>query len=260
MNKYLELAKICKSVYAGPINHKLLTIDNEPIQYQKIIHGSLGRGFCRLFWNDKKVVIAFRGTREIVDWRISNFNCLPVNVKTHEKDLKHIKVHSGFQKTLNFTDKTTKIKSLEALIKHLEENGLFNGSRKIIITGHSLGGALAILCVVKLRQQFYELISSNLESVILFGSPAVGLKKFKEYYGELNYKTIRIINGSDIVPFTPPLFYYHVGESIWYNSKSIYKNTNWLIRLLHSLRLPYSKFTKDHSMEKYIEILSKITP
>jgi hypothetical protein len=251
----IELAMICRSVYSGPINQKILTIDSKPLLYQKIIHGSFGRGYCRLFWNDNRVVIAFRGTREIVDWRISNLRLLPTKLKNCGKEGEQIKIQSGFQRSLYFTDKTTGIKSVDALYQHLENQKLLTGNKKIIITGHSLGGAIATLFAVKLRYKYPDIVYNHLDRIVLFGCPSVGLQKFKSYYRELNERTIRIVNGSDIVPLTPPFFYEHVGSSIWYTKNNAIRNEHWLYRLSYALRMPIKKFINDHSIEEYIETL-----
>ena len=255
-NKLLiELAKICKSVYGSPINHKILTIKDKKLNHQRIIHGSLHRGFCRLFWNEEYVIIAFRGTRENLDWQISNLKLFPTRLKNCGTEPQSIKVHFGFQKALYYTDKTTGLKSIDAIYNHLESNDLLNGDRKIIITGHSLGAAIATLFAVKLRFNYKNITDKSIEHIILFGSPAVGFDEFKRYYGDLNSRTLRVINGSDIVPFTPPFFFRHIGESIWYNKTQVIENESWLFRLLYSLKLPISNFFKEHSMEKYIETL-----
>lgn len=253
LKRYLELAKMCKAVYGSPVRQDLLSYNGIAMKGQKIIHGSLNRGFCRLFWNDETLVIAFRGTRESHDWRISNLKMFPVGLKNCHTSSK-IRVHRGFQKTLYFTDKTTKLKSIDALLKHLNDLDLLT-NRKIIISGHSLGGALATLFSVKIRAIMPNIIENQLEEVVLFGSPAVGLKKFKTFYNELNQKTTRIINGSDVVPFTPPLFYHHIGKEIWIKNNEIINNKNWVPRLLYTLKLPMKNFINDHGMKSYIESL-----
>ena len=252
IDRYLELAKMCKAVYGSPINHNLLSYNKVLIQHQKIVHGSYGRGFCRIFWNEETLIIAFRGTRESVDWTISNLKILPVALKSSSSN--SIKVHSGFQSTLYYKDKTTQLTSFNAILKHLNDFDLFT-NRRIIITGHSLGGALATLFSVKLRSLMPQIIEKQLEEIVLFGSPAVGLKKFKLFYNELNQKTIRIINGSDVVPFTPPFFYNHVGQELWIKKNEIKDNKTWIPRLLYALKLPIKNFINDHEMKSYINSL-----
>lgn len=249
--RYLELAKMCKAVYGSPVRQDYLTYTGEKIVGQKIVHGSFGRGFCRLFWNEKTVIIAFRGTRENIDWKVSNLRMLPVLLQNCNTGSQKIKVHQGFQNTLYYKDKSTKCNSFDAVIKHLNDLNLI-GNRKIVVTGHSLGGALATLFTVKLRAKMPVEIKNQLQEIVLFGSPAVGLKNFRNFYNELNLKTIRIINGSDVVPFTPPLFYHHIGQELWIRKDKIKNNQNWISRLFYALKLPMKNFIDDHDMKSYI--------
>lgn len=252
LKRYLELAKMCKAVYGSPVNQKRLSYKGIAMKDQKIVHGSYGRGFCRLFWNDDTLVVAFRGTRESIDWRTSNLKMFPVFLKNCDMSSKKIRVHKGFQKTLYFKDKTTKLNSFDAVLKHINELDLIS-NRKIVIIGHSLGAAIATLFSVKLRAKMPNIIENQLQEIVLFGSPAVGLKGFKFFYGTLNEKTIRIINGSDVVPFTPPMFYHHIGEEIWIRKEEIKKNKSWIPRLFYALKLPMKNFINDHGMKSYIE-------
>lgn len=254
---YLELAKICKAIYAGPVNQHLLSYNNLKMDEQRIVHGSIERGFSRIFWNSETVVFAFRGTRELVDWSISNLRMLPRSLKNCGEYSKGIRVHSGFQKTLYYMDKTQKMPGMNSILKHIQELNLFDGKRKVIITGHSLGGGLGTLLAVKLRHTFPDYIKNNLLNVVVFGSPSVGLKKFQAFYGDLNERTIRIVNGSDAVPFTPPLFYHHIGNEIWFDTSDLKLNQKWKFRFLKSLKLPISKFLKDHEMKSYIKRLKE---
>lgn len=257
LERYLELAKICKAVYAGPVNQKRLSYKQVPIRDQIIVHGSFGRGFCRLFWNDNTLIVAFRGTRETVDWGISNLKMFPVFLKNCDMDSKKIRVHKGFQKTLYFKDKTTGLKGFKAVLKHIDKLGLLS-NREVVIIGHSLGAAIATLFIVKLRAKMPDIVEKQLEEIVLFGSPAVGLRNFKNFYGELSNKTIRIINGSDAVPFTPPMFYYHIGNEIWIRKGQIKKNTSWISRLRYALKLPMKNFISDHGMKSYIESIKML--
>ncbi len=246
---FLELAKISKAAYASPIFHKYHSYKGKPFDDQRIIHGSIGRGFCRIFWNTESVVICFRGTRESVDWQISNLKAFPVQLRDCP-EASNTLVHRGFQSALDYDDKTTKVRSLDAILRCLEENNLLD--RKIAITGHSLGGALAILFATKLRSLHPDKVKENLESVITFGSPAVGLLAFKKFYGELGEKTVRLINSSDAVPFTPPFLYQHVGAEVWLQNEGVSISGGWLVRLVKALKGPVSNFSSDHSVIQYI--------
>ena len=66
--------------------------------------------------------------------------------------------------------------------------------KELIITGHSLGGAIANLCAYSIATRF------NLSpTVYTFGSPRVGNTRFRHVYDEKVPNTFRIVNQSDIV-------------------------------------------------------------
>jgi hypothetical protein len=101
------------------------------------------------------------------------------------------KVHRGFKNALDEI-----WEELFAYLKELERDG-----RKIWMTGHSLGAALATLAADRYGE---------VQGVYTFGSPRVGNLRFKESYSNRAY---RLVNGSDIVTKVPPSgFYVHVGE------------------------------------------------
>src|ERR1700687_458151 len=72
----IEFAKVCRRVYPAPVNQKTLFRAKKRYESQKIIFGSLRRGFCRIFWNQDCVTVAFRGTRETYDWH-TNLRFIP---------------------------------------------------------------------------------------------------------------------------------------------------------------------------------------
>ena len=101
------------------------------------------------------------------------------------------KVHQGFKDALEevWLD-------LLPYIKQLDSKG-----RKIWMTGHSLGAALATLCASRY---------GNVQQVYAFGCPRIGNDVFRD---KLDVKIYRIVNNDDIVARVPPPgAYVHVGE------------------------------------------------
>jgi hypothetical protein len=82
----------------------------------------------------------------------------------------------------------------------------------IRLTGHSLGGAMATLCALKLKLKGYE----NVE-LVTFGSPRVGNHHFSRLMKKvLPETTARFVNMGDPVAKFPPkaAYYAHTGKKI----------------------------------------------
>ncbi|WP_139044186.1 lipase family protein [Allomesorhizobium alhagi] len=135
------MAKVCKAIYPGPTNQKALSHNGCRYLEQRYIHGAFKRGYCRIFSNEQTVTIAFRGTREKVDWLISNLRCWPEWLRHCDANANWVTVHRGFQRTLEYSDKSTRLRSIDATMSALEDMKL--GNRDLFITGHSLGAACA---------------------------------------------------------------------------------------------------------------------
>lgn len=143
-------------------------------------------------------VIAFRGTDDVPDW-IANLKTLAVSTPNG-------RVHGGFNKAYQ----SVSSQILELLKgKRLED--------KVWITGHSLGGALAVLCA-------YDLESGQNRSIaglITFGQPMVGRNDFAQHINSiLDGKYAHLVNEADVVPRIPPS-YRHCGSLVWYTDDMI---------------------------------------
>lgn len=73
-----------------------------------------------------------------------------------------------------------------------------NTKEPLIFTGHSLGGATAILLAIILKEWGY-----NVSQVITFGCPRIGTSIFNNIYNDLNILTINYVHGKDIIPSLP---------------------------------------------------------
>ena len=84
----------------------------------------------------------------------------------------------------------------------------------LFVTGHSLGGALAIIAAERLQRE----LKINASGVYTFGAPRVGSAAFAETYNAsgLGDRSFRLIHGLDIVPTLPPsaLGFRHAGRLI----------------------------------------------
>lgn len=88
-----------------------------------------------------------------------------------------------------------------------------NAGRPVFFTGHSLGGALAILAAAR---------APNTRPIVAytFGSPRNGGAQFFNDYTTrlgLGASTFRFVHGTDVVPTVPPTIlnrYHHVGQAV----------------------------------------------
>ena len=182
----------------------------EDADKKKILNGILTHGKVKLLETlaghgtealvadtDKFVVVAFRGTSSRRDVRTdlqTRFNVSKVNI---EGRAVAVAVHSGF-----YTAFTKVEKELRALLEK-------TGEKPIYLTGHSLGGALALVASAALGGS--SALGDRIAAVYTFGAPRVGQANFSEIVKAPHY---RVINSGDIVPLVPPtwvLGYRHTG-------------------------------------------------
>jgi hypothetical protein len=101
-----------------------------------------------------------------------------------------IQVHTGFNNSLH--------ECLPWVIQRLER------SRPVLVTGHSLGGAVAELLMATLEHRGFKDVSG-----VTFGQPKVTDARGVRHLAHLNL--LRVIHEDDPVPMLPPVFL-EVGE------------------------------------------------
>lgn len=142
------------------------------------------------------IVFAFRGTDGRNDWAVNidmgHTLVEPIPGRIHEGFW-----HSGLGPLLS------------RLIGTLEKKSY----QSIWITGHSLGGAIAVLFHSSLIFQHERSVTG----IYTFGQPRVGNKEFRDgFNSKTNGKYHRYINHNDVVPLVPPHVkgYSHAGSPI----------------------------------------------
>eukprot|EP00253_Pinus_taeda_P019286 PITA_19286 len=120
------------------------------------------------------------------------------------------------------------------LRKKLKELLQVHRNAKFIVTGHSLGGALAVLFPAILFIHKEEALLEKMVGVYTFGQPRVGDEAFAKFMNKNINEAVptyfRIVYCNDLVPrlpFDDPIFEYkHFGVCLYYNS--CYKEKNLL--------------------------------
>ncbi|HEU4963309.1 MAG TPA: lipase family protein [Bacilli bacterium] len=144
--------------------------------------------------------IVFRGTDGVMDWvedlefRMEPFTLIPNGGKT-ERGFTNVYESVLVEKP---GDPSATPQTLDQFLEtlHLEP---YNAER-VTVTGHSLGGAVAILAAVGLASKQPDL---NLE-IYSFAAPRVGNSEFVSTYNALVPNSFRVFNKPDLVPHVPP--------------------------------------------------------
>ncbi|XP_043695373.1 triacylglycerol lipase OBL1-like [Telopea speciosissima] len=190
--------------------------------------------FCDASENAEMIVVAFRGTEAF------NFRDWATDIDLSWLSLGDIgKVHVGFMKALGLQkdakdsqtgwpkeykgDKVLAYYTLREKLRQLLEQ---NPNAKILVTGHSLGGALAIVFPAILVYHQETSILDRLLRVYTFGQPRVGDKEFgdsmEKQLNGTSKRYNRVVYRYDIVPRVPPnarIFQFaHFGGCIYYKS------------------------------------------
>ena len=166
-------------------------------------------GFVATDTTASLIVISFRGSRSVRNW-LTDFS-FPVIMTSICQDCF---ASTGFYASW--------LESQTGVFTALDAARAQYPSYRIVVTGHSLGGALATIAVGALR--------SNGTSVDMYtyGAPKVGLRGIAEYISQTNMgSNFRVTHVNDPVPRMPPLLagYQHVSPEYYITSGNDVKPT-----------------------------------
>jgi pimeloyl-ACP methyl ester carboxylesterase len=138
-------------------------------------------------------LVAFRGTQDLRNW-LTDLDCAFTR-------LGNMRLHRGFYA------------ALESVREELEAEIAGTQYQRLWLTGHSLGGALAMLCA--------RAWHGAVEGVYTFGQPRAGDAAFRDdFNARQGQRAFRIIHADDVVARVPWLLgaYRHAGHEIFYPS------------------------------------------
>jgi pimeloyl-ACP methyl ester carboxylesterase len=144
-------------------------------------------------------VLAFEGSQDWKDWLVN----LQVIALVPYKQYPEAKVHSGFWKAYNDLK--------QQIYQTIRDHNVTN----LLVTGHSLGGALATVCALDLSEELHTPL--NLTH-INYGSPRVGNKAYSQLFFQLVKANFRVTHAKDFVVHLPQFIfgYYHTANEVYY--------------------------------------------
>jgi hypothetical protein len=162
------------------------------------------------------ILISIRGTQTPFEW-LADFT--PVPIPFFESPGMGL-VHVGFAVFYHKVRKT-----IESVLDTLDP------ASRITVVGHSLGGAMAVLCAADIERNMHK---KNVD-VCTFGGPRTGKIDFRVHFNREITKCYRVVNALDIVPHVPLVItgWNHVGKEIDVNGKG--PNAHSLVAYLDGL-------------------------
>ncbi|CAL4907831.1 unnamed protein product [Urochloa decumbens] len=165
-------------------------------------------GFAR---DKNAVIVVFRGTQEnsIQNWIEDLFW---KQLDLDYPGMPEAKVHSGFYSAYHNTTLR------DGVVRGIHKTREVYGNIPIMVTGHSMGGAMSSFCALDLVVNF------GLKDVTLmtFGQPRIGNAVFSSNFKRHLPNAIRMTNAHDIVPHLPPYYHYfpqktyhHFPQEVW---------------------------------------------
>ncbi|MFN7677814.1 MAG: lipase family protein, partial [Cyanobacteriota bacterium] len=148
-----------------------------------------------LAWTASLAMVAFRGTESTADW-LSNLHLTT-------RELPGVgRVHAGF------------LEQFEALRPALDSLLIGRASLPLLVTGHSLGGAIAVVAASSWAS------TRPVRALYTYGQPAVAADKgtATTINAALSGRYHRLVNDTDIVPRVPP-GYRHGGHLLRFDGR-----------------------------------------
>lgn len=194
---------------------------------------------------DGQQYLTVRGTANLENALVD----LDINLKQDEQ--LGIMVHQGFARA--------------SLAVYNDAKPLLDVSKPVSTSGHSLGGAVAVLLAMYLQVEAF-----NVQQVITFGQPKVTNVGGANEYEDL--PLTRVVTPKDIVPLVPPLsplqiknldIYWHMGQEVILLQGSQYSLTEGVKSMMRATKfassLPNETNLNAHKMQTYLSlIISKL--
>jgi hypothetical protein len=159
----------------------------------EFIHDVVTGARCGIYVDDKSntVFVAFAGSMTKVDW-------LKINADVRAVDMRDVcgevvgKVHGGFLAAWRGVRAAVLAKLQDVILRRA-------GETRVVMCGHSLGGATAMIAAVDVSCRLEERQQKNL-TVVTFGAPRVGSNAFVSAFDAKIPVSVRVVTVFDPIP------------------------------------------------------------
>jgi V8-like Glu-specific endopeptidase len=187
----LSLCLASELAYKSPVEVKQQALE-WGFQGCEFVEKKAAQGF--LAWTEEVAMVTFRGTESASDW-MSNLNVTTRVIPGVGP------VHAGF------------LGQFQALQPELEQLLRDRSHGPLVVTGHSLGGGIAVLAAITWAS------SRQVRALYTYGQPAVAKGAAAATIGRtLVDRYHRLVNAADIVPRVPP-GYRHAGHLLHFDGQ-----------------------------------------
>lgn len=190
------LAVISEAAYLSPVDAQKKFLELGFPEFMPVIAGSMV-GY--VISGDDVTVVAFRGTdfKELSDW-IVNFRATDANTP-------HGAMHTGFY---------VAYASMKSQVEQILDD---RKTTHVWVTGHSLGGAIAVACAYELEESGKH----KIEGLMTFGQPMVARQELAQYIDRILVgRFARFVNRDDLVPRIPSSYAF-CGSLVWFRDSGV---------------------------------------
>jgi len=239
-----EYALIADAAYQGKTEiEKVLQAQGYTLSAHGELPGYAVSYFLATNDAEKQQILAVRGT--------SNVENAMVDVAFQLLPNKHtgVKLHQGFAQSADYIYDKVKAK--------------LNRDYRISTTGHSLGGAAALILAMYLDAGGYDV-----GKVITFGQPKVTNMSGSRKYGHLD--VTRVVTSKDMVPLVPPLdpmdlmnmeIYWHLGTELVLQEGNTYSELEGVDSMMRATDFLNEMLTEKNLQHHYMAVyINSITP
>jgi predicted lipase len=225
-NYYYAAATYCldhRSMKGWKCGHYCRSTPSGTVLLEKFSSPVLGtKGYIAVNYELQRIIIAFQGSYNLRDWILTNARTIPYpfafdkNIPNGSLPLEgNPKVHEGFLKAYRAVSHR-----IYDTLEHLSSQ---HSNFSLYLTGHSLGGALALMAAIHISQ--HQLLNPSTPiRVYTYGQPRVGNADFVNHLAKQRLLVYRYVNDADEVADLPPTVggYVHYGMEIWFHNGRVF--------------------------------------